>query len=108
MRIAAAGKSMWNWARSAEYSEPVETGGKRTKRLQVAEKGVRLAILNPGCLLCVGSGVFACEADLRAAWSILPVSAVAELTAVTLFALNLGITLMLPPPRPPVARDVGH
>ena len=32
----------------------------------------------------------------------LPISAVTELTAVTLFALNLGITLLLPPPYPAV------
>ena len=70
--------------------------------------GASLAILNLGCLLRVASEIPAYEADLRAAWSILPVSAVTELTAVTLFALNLGITLMLPPPRPPVARNVSH
>jgi hypothetical protein len=35
-------------------------------------------------------------------------SAVTELAAVTLFALNPGITLMLPPPRPPVTRDASH
>jgi len=67
-----------------------------------------LAILNLGCLLRGASEVPAYEADLRAAWSILPVSAVTELAAVTLFALNLGITLMLPPPRPPVTRDASH
>jgi hypothetical protein len=67
-----------------------------------------LAILNLGCLLRVASEVPAYEADLRAAWSILPVSAITELAAVTLFALNLGITLMLPPPRPPVTRDASH
>jgi hypothetical protein len=67
-----------------------------------------LVILNLGCVLRVASEIPAYEADLRAAWSILPVSAVTELTAVTLFALNLGITLMLPPPRPSVARDASH
>jgi hypothetical protein len=59
-----------------------------------------LAILNLGCLLRVASEVPAYEANLRAVWRILPVSAVTELTAVTLFALNLGITLILPPPNP--------
>jgi hypothetical protein len=62
-----------------------------------------LAVLNLGCLLRVASEVPAYEANLRAAWRILPVSAVTELTAVTLFALNLGITLILPPPRPAVS-----
>jgi uncharacterized protein involved in response to NO len=59
-----------------------------------------LTILNLGCLLRVASEVPAYEANLRAAWTILPVSAVTELTAVTLFAINLGITLILPPPTP--------
>lgn len=57
-----------------------------------------LAVLNVGCLLRVASEIPAYESNLRAAWRILPVSAVTELTAVTLFALNLGITLILPPP----------
>jgi hypothetical protein len=65
-----------------------------------------LAILNLGCLLRVSSEVPAYEANLRAAWQILPVSAVTELTAVTLFAINLGITLLLPPPYPAVARPL--
>jgi uncharacterized protein involved in response to NO len=71
-----------------------------SKRLMWAS----LAILNLGCLLRVASEVPAYEANLRAAWRILPVSAVTELTAVTLFALNLGITLILPPPTPAVLR----
>jgi uncharacterized protein involved in response to NO len=65
-----------------------------------------LAILNFGCLLRVASEVPAYEANLRAAWQVLPVSAVIELTAVTLFAVNLGITLLLPPPYPAVTRPV--
>jgi hypothetical protein len=31
------------------------------------------------------------------AWSVLPVSAVIELAAVTVFAWNLGVTLLRPP-----------
>ncbi|SPE36062.1 conserved membrane hypothetical protein [Candidatus Sulfopaludibacter sp. SbA3] len=65
-----------------------------------------LAILNLGCLLRVASEVPAYELNLRAAWQILPVSAVTELTAVTLFAINLGITLLLPPPYPAVTRPL--
>jgi uncharacterized protein involved in response to NO len=64
-----------------------------------------LAVLNLGCLLRVAAEVPAYEGNLRIAWSIPPVSAVTELTAVTLFALNLAITLMLPPSRPAVARE---
>jgi uncharacterized protein involved in response to NO len=64
-----------------------------------------LAILNLGCMLRVASEIPAYEANLALAWRILPVSAVMELTAVILFSLNLGITLMLPPPRPAILRE---
>jgi hypothetical protein len=66
-----------------------------------------MGILNLGCLLRVSSEVPAYEANLRAAWQVLPVSAVIELTAVTLFAVNLGITLLLPPPRPLFSKPLG-
>jgi uncharacterized protein involved in response to NO len=58
-----------------------------------------LAVLNLGCLLRVASEIPAYEANLSVAWRILPVSAVTELTAVTLFAFNLGITMVLPGPK---------
>jgi uncharacterized protein involved in response to NO len=61
-----------------------------------------LAFLNFGCLLRVASEIPAYEANLHAAWTTLPISALTELTAVTLFALNLGVTLVLPPPYPAV------
>jgi uncharacterized protein involved in response to NO len=67
-----------------------------SKRLMLAS----LALLNVGCLLRVAAEIPAYEANLQIAWRILPVSAVTELTAVIFFALNLGITLILPPPRP--------
>jgi len=57
-----------------------------------------LIALNGGCALRVASEIPAYETNLRFAWSLLPVSAVTELTAVTLFSLNLAITLLLPPP----------
>jgi uncharacterized protein involved in response to NO len=66
--------------------------------------GISLAVLNVGCLLRVASEIPAYEANLRAAWSVLPLSAVTELTAVTLFAVNLGISLILPAPTAGVAR----
>jgi len=56
-----------------------------------------LALLNVGCLLRVTSEIPAYEGYLRQAWSILPVSAVVELAAVTLFAANLVITSLQPP-----------
>jgi uncharacterized protein involved in response to NO len=61
--------------------------------------GISLALLNLGCMLRVFSEIPAYEANLRAAWTLLPISAVTELTAVTVFALNLAITLILPPPQ---------
>jgi hypothetical protein len=67
--------------------------------------GASLAALNAGCLLRVASEIPAYEADLRAAWIVLPASALIELSAVTLFALNLAITLILPPPVPAAPRS---
>jgi uncharacterized protein involved in response to NO len=68
--------------------------------------GSSLIVLNIGCALRVFSEIPAYEANLRVAWSVLPVSAIAELTAVTLFGLNMAITLLLPPPTPAVRRPV--
>lgn len=56
-----------------------------------------LALLNFGCLLRVGMEPLAYEYDLPIAWHLLPVSAVIELTAVTLFALNIVGTLLQRP-----------
>jgi hypothetical protein len=66
--------------------------------------GLSLAALNLGCLLRVASEIPAYEANLRAAWMVLPASAVIELSAVTVFALNIAITLALPPPVPAAVR----
>jgi uncharacterized protein involved in response to NO len=48
-------------------------------------------------LLRVSSEIPAYEGYWAQAWTILPVSAIVELTAVTLFAINLAITLLRPP-----------
>lgn len=56
-----------------------------------------LALLNLGCLLRVSMEPLAYELDWQTAWKLLPVSAVIELTAVTLFAVNLVGTLMQRP-----------
>jgi hypothetical protein len=56
-----------------------------------------LALLNTGCLLRVCSEIIAYEGYASHAWSVLPVSAVIELAAVTIFALNLGVTFLRPP-----------
>jgi hypothetical protein len=62
--------------------------------------GISLVVLNIGCALRVLSEIPAYEANLHVAWRVLPVSAVTELTAVTLFGINMAITLLLPPPVP--------
>lgn len=55
------------------------------------------ALLNLGCLLRVTSEIGAYESYLPALWPLLPVSAILELTAVTLFAANLLLTMGQPP-----------
>ena len=67
--------------------------------------GASLAVLNLGCLLRVAAEAPAYEANLRAAWRMLRVSEVTELTAVTIFAVNLGITLILRPPNPAYSHE---
>jgi hypothetical protein len=51
------------------------------------------SLLNLGCLLRVTSEIPAYEGWAPGAWGILPYSAVIELIAVSLFALNLAVTL---------------
>ncbi|MFB3815167.1 MAG: NnrS family protein [Terriglobales bacterium] len=53
---------------------------------------VNLLLLNVGCLLRVGSEIIAYQGYASWGWSVLPVSALIELTAVTVFALNLLVT----------------
>jgi len=55
-----------------------------------------LALLYAGCFLRVLAEPLAYEGIWHPAWKILPVSAVVELTAVTVFAVNLFVTLALP------------
>ena len=56
-----------------------------------------LILLNAGCTLRVISEIGAYEGYLPSLWPLLPVSAVIEMTAVTLFAVNLGLTFLQPP-----------
>jgi uncharacterized protein involved in response to NO len=58
-----------------------------------------LLLLNAGCALRVFSEIPAYEgfAGAQVFWHILPVSAITELTAVTLFAANLIVTFCRPP-----------
>ena len=60
-----------------------------------------MLLLTLGCALRVSSEALAYRGIVHSAWSWLPVSAVIELTAVTVFAANLWITFSRP--APPVA-----
>jgi uncharacterized protein involved in response to NO len=57
-----------------------------------------LALLTVGCTLRVSSEVLAYQGYLQSAWQWLPVSAITELTAVTLFAVNMVATFCSKPP----------
>jgi uncharacterized protein involved in response to NO len=54
-----------------------------------------LLLLQTGCLLRVSSEPLAYEGFLSAAWKVLPISGMLELSAVLLFATNLALTLLL-------------
>ena len=56
-----------------------------------------LFLLMTGCTVRVPSEVFAYQGYAQWAWQILPISAVVEMTAVTLFAVNLIWTFLRPP-----------
>jgi hypothetical protein len=56
-----------------------------------------LALLNAGCLLRVASEILAYQHYAGWAWSVLPISAVVELAALSIFALNLVLTFARPP-----------
>ena len=58
---------------------------------------VMLVLLMTGCTLRVTSEILAYQNYAAWAWNVLPVSALIELTAVTLFAVNLILTFLLPP-----------
>ena len=61
-----------------------------------------LLLLGAGCLLRVSSEILAYQGFASWAWSWLPVSAVVEMTAVTIFAINLLVTFMGRPTLPSV------
>ncbi|MGB9204012.1 MAG: hypothetical protein WCB94_08545 [Terriglobales bacterium] len=72
-------------------------------RLLFSTKLMFLALLtlNAGCLLRVSSEVLAYQGFAGWAWAWLPVSALTEMTAVTLFAVNLFATFAQRPPSAP-------
>jgi len=53
-----------------------------------------LLLLGAGCLLRVSAEILAYQGFAGWAWSWLPVSAVIEMTAVTIFTINLLVTFM--------------
>lgn len=57
-----------------------------------------LLLLTGGCVLRVGSEILAYQGFAAWAWSWLPVSAITEMSAVTIFALNLLLTFAGSPP----------
>lgn len=59
---------------------------------------ISLLLLTVGCLLRVSSEILAYQGFAGWAWSWLPVSAITEMTAVTVFALNLFATFAQRPP----------
>jgi uncharacterized protein involved in response to NO len=58
---------------------------------------VMLVLLMIGCTLRVTSEILAYQNYAAWAWNVLPISALIELTAVTLFAVNLTATFLRPP-----------
>jgi hypothetical protein len=58
---------------------------------------VMLVLLMTGCTLRVSSEILAYQGYANWAWDVLPVSALIELTAVALFAINLIATVARPP-----------
>jgi hypothetical protein len=56
-----------------------------------------LVLLTAGCSMRVSGEVLAYQGYANWAWSILPVSALTELTALTLFAIHLMATFVLQP-----------
>ncbi len=58
---------------------------------------VMLVLLMSGCTLRVSSEILAYQQYAKWAWSILSISALIELTAVALFAVNLMVTFARPP-----------
>jgi hypothetical protein len=56
-----------------------------------------LLCLVTGCLVRVPSEIIAYQSDVAWAWTALPVSAMLELTAVTMFAVNMFATFLLAP-----------
>jgi hypothetical protein len=57
---------------------------------------VMLVLLMTGCTLRVTSEILAYQNYAAWAWNVLPVSALIELAAVTLFAVNLFVTFLRP------------
>ncbi|HKV42446.1 MAG TPA: NnrS family protein [Blastocatellia bacterium] len=62
-----------------------------------------LVLLAVGCAIRVSSEIVAYQGYAQWGWNLLPVSAIIEMTAVTLFALNMAVTLARAPLVPAAA-----
>jgi hypothetical protein len=62
-----------------------------------------LALLTLGCTIRVSAEIVAYQGYAQWGWDLLPVSAIIEMTAVTLFAFNMVATLLRAPLVPPAA-----
>ena len=58
-----------------------------------------LVLLTVGCTIRVASEAFAYQQNLHIAWKWLPASAIVELIAVTIFAVNMAVTFSRPAPK---------
>lgn len=115
--------SLGIWAASAKYSSGIWGASRHAltvgflatmvfgigQRVLPAFSGMRLLfstkfmflamlLLSLGCLLRVSSEILAYQGFVRSAWAWLPVSAITEMTAVTIFAVNLLATFARRPP----------
>lgn len=61
--------------------------------------GASLMLLTCGCILRVSAEILAYQGYVIYAWKWLPVSAVTELSAVTVFAVNMFCTFGRTPPQ---------
>ncbi len=63
-----------------------------------------LSLLTAGCILRVSSEILAYGGTSQSAWRVLPISALLEMSGVTLFAVNLVVTFLRRPAVPVLAR----
>jgi len=65
--------------------------------MELAVAVAALGLLTLGCVIRVSSEIIAYQGYAEWGWNLLPVSAIIELVAVTLFWLNMAVTLLRRP-----------